>query len=329
MKKTQINHKTIIFIFLLLIIFFSPLKSVAVQPCTIRGYVYINDVITKPDELILVFPSQTVYAELYSDGYYIIDCNEDIDQIGEFYVTYLGQTLLAQETATILYDVYMYQIDIHVSSSFNNPPNTPINPTPANNSENIALNPTISVYVTDPDGDTMTVSFYNALNDNLIGSSIIAEHASTASNTWTELAYNETYSWYAVSNDSQYETKSDVFSFKTKTEENQPPAITIIKPKLGELYINDRPILSNFFQIPLIVGDITVQINAADSDSGIDRVEITISGFLMDDELFILTDEPYEIFWDKFGFGRYLIKAVAYDSEGESKEDSITVRKFF
>lgn len=329
MNKTQVNHAMVFLILLLLIIFITPLKSVAVQPCTIRGYVYINDVITKPDELTLVFPSQTVYADLYSDGYYIIDCNEEIGQIGEFYVSYLGYAYLAQETVTILYDVYIYQIDVYVSLAANNPPNTPINPTPVNNSENIVLNPTISVYVTDPDGDTMTVSFYNASNDNLIGSSIIAEHTSIASNTWVGLAYNKTYIWYAVSNDSQYETKSDVFSFKTKTEENQPPEITIMKPKQGEMYIGDKTILSNFFQIPLIFGDITVQVNAADSNSGIDRVEITISGFLMDDEFFILTDEPYEIFWDKFGIGRYLIKAVAFDSEGESKEDSITVRKFF
>lgn len=327
MIKTKVIH--VIILIILLSIYFTPLISVAVQPCTIRGYVYINDIITEPDDLFLVFPSQTIYADLYSDGYYIIDCYEDIGQVGEFYVTYLGQILLAQETVTILYDVYMYQIDIHVSSSFNNPPNKPISPTPANNSINIELNPTISVYVTDPDEDKMIVSFYNALNENLIGSNIIAEHASIASTIWTGLEYNKSYSWYAVSNDSQYEVKSDVFSFKTKTEGNMQPEITILRPKPGELYISDKFILSNFSPIPLIVGDITVKVNAEDSDSGIDRVEITINGFLMDNEQFVLNEEPYEIFWNKFGLGRYVIKAVAYDLEGKSNEDSITVRKFF
>lgn len=328
MKETKKSKIIIVLILLSLVTCLFPLNSIAMQPCTIRGYVYIDDVITEPDEVSVVFSSQTGYADLYSDGYYIIDISEDIGQIGQFYVNYQGKNNIANETVTIIYDTYSYEINLHIASSQNNPPDIPINPTPANNSENIGLNPAISVYVTDSDGDSMTVSFYNASDDSQISTSVVATNKSTASVDWTDLDFNKTYSWYAISNDSQFETKSDVFNFKTKTEENQAPEITIIKPKSGALYINNNLIFSDLLQMPLILGNITIQVNATDNDSLIDRVEISINGFLMD-KTYNLTDEPYEVYWDKFAFGQYTIDAVAYDTEGDSSQDSITLRKFF
>ncbi len=89
------------------------------------------------------------------------------------------------------------------------------NPSPANGSVDVSTNPTLSVVVYDEDGDTMNVSFYNASNDALIGYVNGISSGSIASIVWHNLAYNTTYYWYVIVNDSYGENKSDVWHFKT------------------------------------------------------------------------------------------------------------------
>ncbi|MCK5261794.1 MAG: hypothetical protein KAJ44_06410, partial [Thermoplasmatales archaeon] len=69
----------------------------------------------------------------------------------------------------------------------NGSPFEPTDPLPENNSENIGINPTISVLVTDPDDDTMNVSFYNASDDSLIGTDINVPNESRAEVQWSNL----------------------------------------------------------------------------------------------------------------------------------------------
>jgi len=98
----------------------------------------------------------------------------------------------------------------------NDPPNTPSDPDPDDGETDVILNPTLSVYVSDPDGDTMEVSFYNAADDSLIGTASALTN-STASVTWSGRGYSTTYSWYAIANDSLLDNKSDPWSFTTKS----------------------------------------------------------------------------------------------------------------
>ncbi|MCK5261245.1 MAG: DUF2341 domain-containing protein, partial [Thermoplasmatales archaeon] len=107
----------------------------------------------------------------------------------------------------------------------NHPPNKPINPQPENNSEDVTINPTLSVLVTDPDNDTMNVSFYDASDDSLIGFDNDVSNGSRAEVPWSGLQYNTTYSWYAIANDSIIENRSDNWTFTTilPPEENNPP----------------------------------------------------------------------------------------------------------
>jgi hypothetical protein len=102
------------------------------------------------------------------------------------------------------------------------PPLKPTDPKPANNSENVSINPLLSVIVTDPDNDTMNVTFYNASDDSIIGTAANISNGTRANVTWPNLAYNTTYSWYAVANDSVYETRSDIWNFTTMMK-NHPP----------------------------------------------------------------------------------------------------------
>jgi len=95
------------------------------------------------------------------------------------------------------------------------PPNKPSNPNPENNATDIELNPTLSVYVSDPDNDTMNVSFYNADNNSLIGNATNAESNTTVSVVWLNLDYEVTYEWYVVAEDYDGSNQSDTWCFTT------------------------------------------------------------------------------------------------------------------
>ena len=51
---------------------------IANQVCTVDGYVYIDDVIMEPDQIILSFPEQDIKADLWDDGFYIVDFAEEV-----------------------------------------------------------------------------------------------------------------------------------------------------------------------------------------------------------------------------------------------------------
>jgi hypothetical protein len=208
----------------------------------------------------------------------------------------------------------------------NQPPDKPTCPTPADGEEDVIIDPFLSVHVTDPDGDTMDVSFFDASNDNLIGTDSDVASGSSASVKWENLSYNTTYSWYAVAADKAHETRSDNWSFTTKEEDNTPPEVEILSPQKG-LYIFGRKILPRFIRPALIIGKITIEANATDDDSGIEKVVFYINGKEVGND----TTEPYEYLW-KWNRPRlihiFVIKVEAYDFAGESASDRMIVRKF-
>jgi len=143
----------------------------------------------------------------------------------------------------------MYDFDFityGIGYGSNNPPDAPSNPYPENSSENISLNPILGVIVSDPNGDIMNVSFYNASDNNLIDIDYDVISGDTASVAWHGLQYNTTYSWYAIANDSKSETMSDTWIFTTFSDDvNHPP----LKPENplpenGSVDINTSPKLS-------------------------------------------------------------------------------------
>ncbi|HEC86513.1 MAG TPA: hypothetical protein ENI49_01385 [Thermoplasmatales archaeon] len=200
----------------------------------------------------------------------------------------------------------------------NHPPDKPSNPSPANNSKNISINPTLSVLVTDPDDDLLDVYFYNALDDSFIGVVDNVSNGSTAAIQWNGLDYNQTYFWYVIVNDSEFEAKSDTWNFKTIHEENQPPHVEIIKP-VDAIYFRDRQI-TKFF-LPIIVGKITIEANATDSDGTIERVEFIVDNVSRYND----TTEPYSWLWDERIFGFHTITVVAHDNDGRATEISKSI----
>jgi hypothetical protein len=99
-------------------------------------------------------------------------------------------------------------------AQFNNPPAEPTDPGIANGSVDIALNPTLSVTVADPDGASMDVFFYDAA-DSLIGSDTGVASGGTASVVWADLTAGTEYGWYAVADDGIGANQTPLWTFTT------------------------------------------------------------------------------------------------------------------
>jgi len=86
----------------------------------------------------------------------------------------------------------------------------------------VGINPALKVTATDSEGDTMTVTFYDASDDSIIGTDSGVSSGSTASVTWSGRDYLTTYSWYAIANDGQDSPQSSTWTFTTKDESSEP-----------------------------------------------------------------------------------------------------------
>ena len=96
--------------------------------------------------------------------------------------------------------------------------------------------------------------------------------------------------------------------------------VNIKKPKEGCLYIADRKIISTIFDNALVIGKITIEVDAFDEE-GTEKVE-----FYVDSELKYVDDElPYEWLLDETIFGRHCLEVVAYDKEGNEAKDNINI----
>jgi hypothetical protein len=211
----------------------------------------------------------------------------------------------------------------------NNPPDKPTEPSPLDKAENVSINLTLSVIVTDPDGNKMNVTFYNASDNSPIDTDTNVENGNTASITWSDLSTNTTYYWYAIVSDGELTNQSDTWSFTTeeKEHENKPPTVKITKPEKA-LYLLNLRIRKYLLRLrmPTIIGKITIEANAKDEDSGIEKVVFYIN----DEEKCSDTTAPYTYDWrrDRLRLIHiFRVKVVAYDNEGASAEDSMIVRK--
>lgn len=120
----------------------------------------------------------------------------------------------------------MYRIIewLNQSASDNISPDAPINPSPPDGATGVSTSPTLSVDVSDPDGDWMDVTFYDASYDTEIGQNTAVTNGTT-SITWPGLATNTTYTWYAVVDDGLNSTQSSTWTFTTReSSQNEAPS---------------------------------------------------------------------------------------------------------
>ncbi|MFX1442767.1 MAG: hypothetical protein ACFFHV_05080, partial [Promethearchaeota archaeon] len=127
-------------------------------------------------------------------------------------------------------------------STANNAPNAPTNPVPADGATGVSGNPVLSVDVSDLDGDSMDVSFYDASDDSLIGTDTGVLSGGTASVSWLGLSGNTNYQWYAIATDGLASIQSATWSFSTAN--NAPNAPTNPVPADGATGVSGNPVLS-------------------------------------------------------------------------------------
>ena len=119
-------------------------------------------------------------------------------------------------------------------------------------------------------------------------------------------------------------SNKSVTAYFEKTKDTVPPNVNITKPKDKTLYKDNketRPILLK----TRIIGPITIEVNASDEGSGVDKVEFYINNVLK----YTDTSAPYNWTWDKKYLFLHLltVKVIAYDKAGNTNNDTITVWK--
>ena len=100
--------------------------------------------------------------------------------------------------------------------------------------------------------------------------------------------------------------------------------VSISKPQRGYLYVFNTSFLPLFLGKTIVVGEVSVEVEV-ESLVGVDKV-----GFYIDDILkYEDFTSPYSWIWDEFAVGKYEIKVVAYDNQGNFATDELEVWRFF
>ncbi|HEC82330.1 MAG TPA: hypothetical protein ENI53_00395, partial [Thermoplasmatales archaeon] len=105
------------------------------------------------------------------------------------------------------------------------------------------------------------------------------------------------------------------------TVDNTKPTVEITKPVIGKLYMFDREILPVIGSKAVIIGKITIEVEANDATAGMEKVEFYIDGKYNAED----TSSPYKWVWDERSFGKHTIKVVAYDKAGNKINKEVEV----
>jgi PKD repeat protein len=102
----------------------------------------------------------------------------------------------------------------------NHPPDSPQLLEPQNGTITINTSPLLSVFVSDPDNDSLIIRFYNGAGHTLLGTNLVTCNGTTTF-TWENLPSNTLHTWYVIVNDSLEEISSELWSFTTPQVDDQ------------------------------------------------------------------------------------------------------------
>jgi len=219
----------------------------AESPCYIRGYVLEEGGMPTEnlESLKLIFPELTANGYISGDpvGYYQIDFMGESGEIGTFQVTVDGKTYnTIPATFNVPQGGGLFPLNLTINTSseqVNTCPDVPTNPSPSDGATHRPTSLTLSVNVNDFDGNTMTVTFYDASDDSTIGTDSVAG-SGTASVTWSGLDNSETYQWYVISDDGTCDSsQSDTWSFTTKQKSSPNPPFNPNPPSSNKKPVAD------------------------------------------------------------------------------------------
>jgi len=115
-------------------------------------------------------------------------------------------------------------------------------------------------------------------------------------------------------------TRHIVGSMAYVADFNNPyPQIIIKNPKRGRLFYKDRPVIDFTYDKIVVIKDVHIYAEVKPGEAEIEKVE-----FYYDDKLeFTDTELPYEWGLDKKSIRKHKVKAVAYDTLGNTACDTI------
>ena len=263
----RIRKKTILGIIVITFLMTSPVMGIqgGRNLHFIKGVLYLDygagyEIAPEGVQIVLEFPGDnettiTFEYNKYGQGFnYKLGFYGHDHETGAFKVMYQGDKKDTGETITIQPETTYYFRDLYVtvSSQGNNPPVKPSDPSPADGASNIPVNPTLSVYVDDPDGDKLDVYFYNASDNSVIKTLTGQNPGSRVSAIWPALSKDSTYSWYVTITDGMYTTQSSTWTFTTvsSTENNPPFKPSDPSPADGASNVALNPTLSVYVDDP-------------------------------------------------------------------------------
>jgi PKD repeat protein len=123
---------------------------------------------------------------------------------------------------------------------------------------------------------------------------------------------------------------SEISKEVTTSEDTTKPTVKIVKPERA-LYFNNKKIFPRLFRLTMIIGDITIEVDAIDDESGIERVEFIIGGEVKFTAKAPNNDGLYTFNWERDRIRLihlFTLGAKAYDNAGNmAQTDSMLVKK--
>jgi len=206
------------------------------------------------------------------------------------------------------------------------PPEVPTNPKPVDGAINVDVTKDLTWTNSDPDigEDVYSDLYFGTTNPPPLLQANIFETTYDVG----IMEFNTTYYWKIVAHDNHGQvTEGPLWSFTTASVPDvTPPTVTIEKPKNGYFYIQDNDGRQRLFlNKTLIIGSITIEANATDTGSGIDRVLFLIDGVQQAE----ISTSPYAFVWKRFSlpFLPHTISVVAYDEAGNTARQDVKARK--
>lgn len=207
------------------------------------------------------------------------------------------------------------------------PPAVPTNPKPVDGATNVDISKDLSWTNSDQDigEDVYSDLYFGTTNPPPLLKANLFEMTYDVG----LMQFHTKYYWKIVAHDNHGQvTEGPIWSFTTSSVPDvTPPTVTIEKPKSGYFYIQDTDgrqlqVLKN----ALIIGKITIEVHANDTESGIDKVVFLIDG----KEQAEITTSPYTFLWKRFSlpFIAHTISVVAYDEMGNNARQDIKALKF-
>lgn len=144
----------------------------------------------------------------------------------------------AGEPPTEYNDTESFGISLPVDYTAENHAPSIIQNSPGNGSTGVDVNASLNVTVSDPDGDNMTITFWNWTGSvwESFGQLTNKGNGTYVYNPTGDFAYNTTYTWRASANDSLITNNTETWTFTTAAEgetPNQPPTANFTYSAVG------------------------------------------------------------------------------------------------